>query len=89
MTSFSPCICPSYAQVRAAKVGDLEGVQEALQRGGQTDGGGGTGRQALHEASDAGRVEVVRLLLTHKAQVNSRSKKHGDQGESERMSKGS
>ncbi|XP_045120610.1 ankycorbin-like isoform X1 [Portunus trituberculatus] len=66
--------------VRAAKGGDLEGLQTALERGGQVDGGGGSGRQALHEASEAGHLEVVKLLLNHKAQVNSRSKRHGDEG---------
>ncbi|KAG0720112.1 Inversin-B [Chionoecetes opilio] len=67
-------------QVRAARAGDAEGVRAALEHGGQADGGGGAGRQALHEACEAGEVEVVRLLLNHKAEVNSRSKKHGDEG---------
>ena len=66
--------------MRAAKGGDLEGVQTALERGGQADGGGGTGRQALHEASEAGHLNVVKLLLDHKAQINNRSKRHGDEG---------
>lgn len=73
--------------MRAARSGDVEGVQVALENGGQADGGGGAGRQALHEASEAGRVEVVRLLLNHKAQVNNRSKRHGDEGKSARVTK--
>ncbi|KAH6554885.1 hypothetical protein KP509_1Z299800 [Ceratopteris richardii] len=57
---------------KCAKAGDLAGLERLLQSNVAVDQKDGDGRTALHWASDQGHLEIVKLLISHGADINAR-----------------
>ncbi|XP_042882906.1 adhesion G protein-coupled receptor L2-like isoform X2 [Penaeus japonicus] len=61
----------------AVKVGSLERVSRLLEQGVQVDARDKQGWTPLHNAANSGNEELVRLLLTHGADVNAKDYQYG------------
>src|SRR5206468_12230693 len=65
-------LIPSEELWEAAKRGDVKTVEALLAKGVDVNAKSAYGATALHFACDKGQVEVVKLLLKHKADGNAK-----------------